>query len=462
MPPGLTTVPPSLPAEILTHIFEMNLPPPNMFRPRRYPTGPVNEPWVHAMATKSTVVRVCRAWYWCGVRLLYRDVVVTDKRGLLALRDAISDDERLGALIQSITIAQPLGYIDIAGILAFCPRVKRIALLQAPLKSYPTYSAYLTVVPQSLTTLDIAPFTATPMWVANLLEASCLRLEDLSLPAEDCPGFDDEPLSLPNLHTLSIVCLGRTETFATKWEMPRLTSLTFIGKGIAADARGLGRYFAEYTRILTHHGSTLTHLAFPVAYDPITSADIDHSPLLALCPILERLVLPAAHLVTSVHPTIRWVDAWSHPMMRAAIPGVDKVHYPQLERVRRLDIMLSEVFADLPRDFPPGAALSAVAYPGTELIEIETDGVLFYSEHPEDPNQSTDDEQDADEVNAQANSSSDGSDSDSDDESDSDHLGLRSGVRRMLRAAMPTRLAARFGRAVLGLLAPAPDMADSQ
>ncbi|KAJ7472926.1 hypothetical protein B0H11DRAFT_1919122 [Mycena galericulata] len=491
-----------LPPEILDDIFEMNLPPENMFRAKpSLKSQKLNEPWRMSRTTKRAIVGVCKQWYPRGARLLYRNIMVTSLRTLRALRRTLEGKPHLGELVQGISFMvaveielwyEETAYLDMARILELCPNITRLAHLPPKIDRCYVSAHHFPAVPPTITSLNIGATLALarPEWVHATLQQNCAQLEELWLPAgEDDEAFDALPLSFPRLHTLYLTCEGFSTTFASQWHMPRLRALTFPASEYGAES--LSRLFAEYTRILTRCGRTLTYLAFPpeyLLYDPAPADDLpDHAPLLAHCPALTHLVLPAINRVDEplILPALRHLDIWCLCDNDAAVDAPFeneaqfaaqlRVCYPALVGLPRiLDAALAQVLVDPPRGLSPDLdrVPLALEYAGGVLerrqistgmahygvrgdptgVDAGADDVWAALAQPSSTPEDVGDESSSDEEEVSSVDSTDGDDAAAGHgEGDGDRAPqpeLRSALRRVLQATLPAGMFARLERAV--------------
>ncbi|KAJ7783979.1 hypothetical protein DFH07DRAFT_1055072 [Mycena maculata] len=360
-----------IPPEILHAIFDLVIPPENLLNPSLQ-CGP-NSAWCNAMVTKRALVFVCRDWYLAGIDFLYRHIVIRRLADLFDLSDTLNVQPALGQLVRTITFMAFLpppyydhAYATVERILQRCPNVTSVNDLPpfCPLIRYP-----FPPLPATVTSLKIGPFDHN-LDVLDVLRLSCGRLQELSLPAADDELFDAEALSFPHLHTLSLT-IGSTSTtttmrtFAAKWTLPRLQRLTFR---VSVDLDPAHALSADYRHILALHGRRLTYLAFPGAYPRAAYPDDeDFGPLLALCPAVEHLVLPAYATVAApaTHPSVKWLDTWCPAIYDADAPApAPSPCFPHAAR-RLLDCALAPHIADVPRALDPRVGGTwALAYPG--------------------------------------------------------------------------------------------------
>lgn len=258
---------------------------------------------------------------------------------------------------------------DLTQILNFCPTVKIFNHLPPfpPPKPFP-----FPALPSTVTSLKLS-IHDTLSAIYGTLQQCCAQLEDLSVHSHDDEMFDAPKLSFPRLHTLHLTLTGSTsvQSFSTEWDMPRLQRLTFNALYINTNSNLIPNYY----HILAVHGRSLKYVAF---YRGSTVTDF--APLLAMCPVVEHVVLPPNHYVDPhrTFPLIKWVDIWSPGKPKSTNDYRECSSYPHIEGpVRFLDTALVPLMDDVPRAFAPGARGDwALTFPGLSVRQDESDGVI--------------------------------------------------------------------------------------
>jgi hypothetical protein len=423
-----------------------------------------------------------------GRPLLYRDVTILDSLSLDALWWTFHNNPDIGQLVRGLSFMfcvkkslfrEEKSCQDMAEILALCPRVARVDFLPP---FYPAYgsdpSDIFPTIPSSVTSLSIGSHIHLKDLGSTLLRQSCKQLQELRIPLDAHAGeyLASLQFSFPHLHTLHLTCDG---TFAKRapwmltfnWKMPQLRRVTFRTRDcdISRDPAGLVAIYSGFLRI---HGRKLTFLQFPDCPEPRHEEENNYGKLLALCPALRHVVLPAWATMDDDHvfPSVRSLDLWG---VRAS-EAVDMTHWPNVETVRRLDGGLKDVILDLPVALDPRVQWRKLAWPGVALLNLERKGVsnvldvgrvkedelrrlaverrreIFpWDERAASSASSSDSESEGDEADADADgngeSNAEGEPDAADGEGeDNPQLGLRPTLRRLLQATMPERVFARF------------------
>ncbi|KAJ7615568.1 hypothetical protein FB45DRAFT_1064445 [Roridomyces roridus] len=391
----------SLPHEILEAILDISLPSAAMFKTQPAPRfQQINDVWRASMAFRRDIVLVCKLWCELGRRILYREIVIHDRFMLRALRRTLDAQPGLGELVRSIYLrtnrkgCEANNYDDamtevLVRVLELCPDLTRF--VHAPPVNHPGIPRPLPTLAPNLTVLNIGvyrvgygEYALDQQWVPDALKRSCGTLEELWITAADLAPLDKMSLSFPRLHTLYLHCHGYSKRFASKWEVPKLTKLTFLPLARTAfeEHNSLTPVFKEYTRILKQHGAELTSLVFPPRYPRHNGKkEKTHATLLSLCPALEHVVLPALKApdvaLTVPLPGVRALDIWCRdhwggtPSKRVLARLITRI-FPNLERrPRLLDPTLTRVFVDVPsvlevledssRALPPAEVIAALA-----------------------------------------------------------------------------------------------------
>ncbi|KAJ7618139.1 hypothetical protein DFH06DRAFT_1364068 [Mycena polygramma] len=101
-----------VPPEILQVIFSHVLPPEDMHNPSLH-CGPASA-WCGAMVTKRVLVLVSKAWYLVGITFLYKDINIRRVTAVAALLETLSTNPRLGEFVRSIDLLAyvPPAYCD--------------------------------------------------------------------------------------------------------------------------------------------------------------------------------------------------------------------------------------------------------------------------------------------------------------------------------------------------------------
>ncbi|KAJ7450330.1 hypothetical protein B0H11DRAFT_322963 [Mycena galericulata] len=371
-----------IPSEILHEIFDRVVPPENLLNPSLH-CGP-NSAWCNAMVTKRALVLVSRDWYQAGIDFVYRHIVIRRLSQLPELLETLTALPGLGALVRSITFMcyvpcafHDSTYATMERILQLCPGVTGVHDLLpffVPIR-YP-----FPALPKTITSIKIGPHDHA-VDILDMLRLSCGQLLELALPAADDPLFDEENIIFPHLHTLCLTIgsgFGDMQTFASKWKLPQLKSLTFR---LSADLDPGHSLATDYRHILKLHGRRLKYLAFPGLYPryarphPLDDPE-DFGHLVALCPAVEQLVLPAHATCfdTYTHPSVKWLDIWCPSIHEEPAPSEHAAspRFPNVEIRRLLDPALVPHIEDLPRTIDPRASGSwTLSFPGLAVEQQE-------------------------------------------------------------------------------------------
>ncbi|KAJ6494052.1 hypothetical protein C8R47DRAFT_933376, partial [Mycena vitilis] len=288
-------------------IFDRTVPPDYLLDPSII-CGP-NSPWCSSMVARRSLILVSRAWYEAGVDLLYRSIFIRRVPAAEALLATLTANPSLGALIRNITV---MCYVprncrattrrNLTQILEFCPALTSLNHLPPFLPPTPFF---LPALPSTITSLKFSSHEDLSA-VYDILRCFCPRLEELSLYPKDDRVFDALELTFPRLHALYLTLAGDvTQKFGMKWDLPMLGRLTFRTEG-----RPNGDLISAYRNLIASHGHRLKYVAFPSLY----STKGEFGPLLAKCPIVEHVVLPANTddlcRPNYCFPSVKWVDIW--------------------------------------------------------------------------------------------------------------------------------------------------------
>ncbi|KAJ7166560.1 hypothetical protein C8R43DRAFT_1122136 [Mycena crocata] len=391
-----------MPPEIMGYIFDMLIPPPNFIRAKTYSNAPwTSDVWRGIMSTKRRIVRVCRTWYMLAIFYLYREIAITHMKTARLLRRTLTKTPQLGHRVRCISHLSPTDagglfdddtlYPDLRRIFALCPKVVRMNLFPPPGQLLSDH--LFPNLPQTLTALDISSYHAAafPAVVATALQANCGHLRELRLPEEATTGA----LSFPHLHTLHLTLWHGTPLPLCKWSLPKLQRVTFSNQSRTSSVEPRATVQALIAKTASFlqrdaHGLQLTYLAFPAGTDPGPEPDSDdddpdadlvpdYAPLLAACPAITHLVLPAYYRNTAPapHAAIEWLD------LLAARDGLeldDGVLRPEqwarLRGLRRLDVGLERIIVDVPVALSPQVREAQVLkWPGMEIVQsVRDDG----------------------------------------------------------------------------------------
>ncbi|KAJ7141687.1 hypothetical protein C8R43DRAFT_586760 [Mycena crocata] len=381
----------ALPLEVLHEIFDIVIPPEYMLNNSLH-CGP-NSAWCQAMVTKRALTSVCNSWYLAGVHFLYRHISLRRVTDVKALLRTLSAKPELGPLVRTIEFIcyVPDDYRhdidpDMTRILELCPSVTAVHELVPFLcviggvYGNPSHHRF-PALPSTITSLK---FGQDESISPGFLSAYSDRLEELWIYAYDDERFDGVEMLFSKLHTLHVTFHGRvkTKTFASKWQMPQLKRMTFR---IDTQTSPKGDQLAEsYKRILALHGATLGYLAFPGFYSATTRHEQEEKAfgeIIALCPVLEHLVVPGHCFVspTDYFPTVKYLDIWRSDL-HTELPMPHTTHtrilvhdavatvFLNLCNVRLIDTALIPIMGDVPSVFDRDLHDSwSMVYPGLSV-----------------------------------------------------------------------------------------------
>ncbi|KAJ7092342.1 hypothetical protein B0H15DRAFT_170655 [Mycena belliarum] len=384
----------NLPAEILHTIFGLAIPHEDLLNPSLV-YGP-NSAWCHAMAMKSALVLVCRAWYLAGIDFLYRHVSFRRPLDLIYFCESLEETPRLAQLVRSINFMSyvpPAMHDDISDsvkvILQKCTALTSVNDLPPFLPP----SRLAVAFPPTITSIKLSVFDHINH-VRWLLREHCGHLEELTMPVDSPNGgaidlaLEDQELLFPRLHTLTLLLTSESavpmSSLGAKWRMPRLRRLT-LSLPYSTMLESAAFWWAagpeDYCPFLTRHGRTLDYLAFNGyhRYDDEDVCELD--PLIALCPAVTHLVVPHNYCASyggAVHPSVKWLDVW----FAGASDGVDDwpfmaSRFPNLVGHRIIDPGLLPHIPDPGLVFDPRVADEwALEFPGLVIKQDQyADGV---------------------------------------------------------------------------------------
>ncbi|KAF8217436.1 hypothetical protein K438DRAFT_1952324 [Mycena galopus ATCC 62051] len=502
--PGAPNVPAkdminTLPPEILMEIFDLTLPPRGFLRARPF-SQDLQRPkphsaWRQSMDMNRAIIPVCKMWCQLGRRLLYRDVTILDLHGLNALWWAIYENPSLGLLVRSLSFMFAIdgrddgSCEDIGYIILKCPRVQRVDLFPFG-GSYPPHArsrSYPFPAPPTVTSLGIGSHVRLWDFAGALVQNCSAHLQELRIPLAALLGSHWISLraSLPQLHTIQVTCSGSycqpipPRRLAANWKMPQLKRVTFRTRDAEHTPEETEGLLGEYKHFLQLYGQNVEYLQFPDVGDPMIDAERNYGPVLALCPLLQHVVLPIWATCDRVFSTVKQLDLWCS----SAAEEVDRAPWPNVEIIRRFDVALRDFILDAPVALDARAEwdTSQFVITGLSLVKLERNKMsdIVHIARLKDfegggdaiADGAAEDEQVALAL-MQDDSDSSSSDEDSDSEPDSDepNMGnddgdleegdgprpkLKPGLRRFLQATMPKRVFIRFERAVLGMVVPA-------
>ena len=311
-------------------IFQFALPPYFLLDSALY-RGPESA-WSQSLRLKKSLVLVCKAWWYAGVKLLYADIVLRRMGQLAALvctlENPNNDLETVVGTIRA-TFFIPDAYVVLAQntlnrLIDCCPRLISLAICPATegpplLHAHHGFRFDRLVFPTTITHMEWTKIS----WgdLISVLE-SCKELESLSFqqPHSALDGrraYCDVALTLPHLKVFKCELpfnVRFSNTILIRWSLPRLERATFIYSNIRmllADSESC-RAFCE------RHGRGLRYFQL-VADTPVLIVwkPYDLQPLLDACPVLEHLVLSSIVLTNVMdliraikHPTLAWLDVW--------------------------------------------------------------------------------------------------------------------------------------------------------
>ncbi|KAJ7723669.1 hypothetical protein B0H16DRAFT_1737112 [Mycena metata] len=376
---------PILPSEILHEIFDRTIPSEIMLN-ANLSCGP-DSPWCSSMVTKRALVLVCRSWYNAGIDLLYRTITIRRVPGIQALLSALVENPLLGGFVRSITIAcfVPRTYRatihpDLTRLIRLCPALTSLNHLPP----FPPPKPFrFPALPSTVTSLKFALHEELSTVYATL-QLYCGQLEELSIRVVDDEVFDALELDFPRLHTLHLTLGGNTVTckFSANWRTPKLTHLTFH---VSTDLEHAQFLDFSYEDLLRKHGRGLQYLAFPGVLPAGSMHNqhlpvMDFAPLLARCPGLEHVVLPADFGLdpqSPTFPTIKWLDVWTQELYENLAFPRRLPLFPNIISPRFLDTGLIALMDDVPRAFDPRVRGDwFMKFPGLSIRQDERDGLL--------------------------------------------------------------------------------------
>ncbi|KAJ7859307.1 hypothetical protein B0H14DRAFT_3864085 [Mycena olivaceomarginata] len=423
--------------------------------------------WRESMAIKLAIPSVCKSWCSIGRRLLYRDITILDLTALHTLWAAFSSNRPLAGHVRSLKFMVYLNgkrprrdkssIRTIGQLIQCCPRLQRLDLLPyggsyPPSPSSSNAFAFPTL-PRNVTSLSLGSHVRIWDFGTVILRHSAPHLKELRIPFAAVAGteFVALPLSLPNLHTLEITCNGvsvaptPTEQPRARWDMPQLRRVTFRQRDSLA-GYPLDLY-TEYAYVLALYGARLEYLHLPDCGFDVGAHHVEPEWEYEICD--EKMSFPS----------VKWIDVWCHGACPVGERTVNRVHWPNVRAIRRLDLGLRDFVVELPLALDPrveGEWRKMEVVPGLGLGRraVGCDGVVDVFDrrrlHEYDP--------DRVEVQSGADRTL-GADGGApldlmelEEDEPQPMLGLA--LRRFLEAAMPQRMFARLERAVLGAVFP--------
>ncbi|KIJ68585.1 hypothetical protein HYDPIDRAFT_106798 [Hydnomerulius pinastri MD-312] len=359
----------SLPPEIVIKILE-GATPPNMFLDPHLGRGP-HSAWCTAMQTKLSFLVVCKYWYDCAIKLLYRDIVFRRRTQIESFVMTLTNHLDLRGHVKSVHVSSFLVKANdtrlnrlfrmLPNATKFTVGMDRVAGLE--LQHYKERRCQFPH-PESgmerITYLDIQDPASLDNFAIKLSLFKNLEFLAISLfylvefePLPELPS--DDPLTLWDLQELQVSVAGDNlyddellKSLTIVWELPSLCHLTFVQDNICADI------IPAYKKILTAYGPQIKTLSLAVTrnnrrgvprFRPpfLTTNNIQE--LIDLCPYLEHLVIPEAIELKNpslFHPRIQRVDIWTadHTPESVAPPIRDLFtteQFPKLKNVRLVD-----------------------------------------------------------------------------------------------------------------------------
>lgn len=331
----------SLPPELWLEIFRCatyvprvrGLSPGDPFEPQRpcnYAWG-VNTP-VSSLATKRSLVLVCRAWYNVATELLYEHVLISSRRRAFLLHRTLHESDCLVRRLQAKGDplwgpAQWIRHVElhdcsrtskslpfwsaVAAILSFLPNIHVLTgIWERPLTKnlLEVFSRYLTsslkglywdegFVPEGEPSLLSASFL--PKYQSlRVLDIRKLRFED---PDRNLPMGLDTTICLPSVVDLFLPTWPAVLDFARKLELPRLCRLVLDTANIHRSSTSY--VISSLNKLLAVHGSKITTLELlPIASDlSYEACPISITMLLQphVCPALDTFVYDCREKVVS-------------------------------------------------------------------------------------------------------------------------------------------------------------------
>ncbi|KAK7059897.1 hypothetical protein R3P38DRAFT_3252139 [Favolaschia claudopus] len=383
----------SFPTELLLDIFDMVLPIDHFLRARPIVRDrrvvDLNEAWRKSVATKKTIILVCKRWYTIGCTILYRDITLLSVESVFSLSATLETDSSLANHIRSLTFLFSTPQQQI-----YRPEIDDCAEKVAAIVKAPrTRSApLLPALPCNITSLALGSHVHDGLFARPILQESCSRLQELSVFADALLWR----LVFPQLHTLRLTSNGSLATFGLpdddkitlRAALPQLTHLTFRMHDRHHAFSEQRHLFAEYQLCLQLYGEKLQYLQFPDC-DGTPGEETNWVALLQKCPHLIHVVLPSWAGVSLVwrnadaavrFRTVKHVDVWrgnvslqAQELQNFEWARILASLFPDAMTLRRMDGILQNVFLEaLPRMLHPSVRWRMLeVVPGTTLRRVE-------------------------------------------------------------------------------------------
>ncbi|GLB45066.1 hypothetical protein LshimejAT787_1901440 [Lyophyllum shimeji] len=369
---GATTPPPvlyhDLPLEILQQIFLRAIPP-DFLLDSSLSAGP-DSPWCRAIASKKSVILVCKEWYNAGIWLLYEHIVFRRVDQIPALlRTLETSAENFSEFINAVTLHAyiPEPYADsfvtyMERLIDLCPHLSRFNFT---CRCALPFTARFPVLSRSITHLQVDARVLSPAELFSILDNVCNNLSWLSMciPETSASQYLPEQCHLPNLETLLIVARpignGFLSSIGKILSVPRLRRLTVKLEYYVYRPALQTIDMDDFTSFCEMHGRQLQfpHVQ-PTFIQGMNGFKLLLQRMVDACPVLEHLVLhPRADPVT--HPNVKWIDIWSPHALdsgdswKSLRQSITRTAFPELQGVRELSSSLMFFSSDIPTVFPP-------------------------------------------------------------------------------------------------------------